>query len=96
MQRAERAEAHVHVDEHRHRQRDRCAARLGRVAARVELIPVAVWLLRVDGEDVPVERPARRERHVGHQRDLVVAKTAQRTVGDVLDGGAFVVAERAA
>ena len=70
----------------------RAAARL----ARGELVAVALGLLGVDREHVPVERPPAGERHRGHQLDLVVGEAAQAAVGDVLERGALVLAHRGA
>ena len=60
------------------------------------LVAVALRLLRVDGEHVPVERAPARERHLRHQLHLGVGEAAQAAVGDVLERRALVLAHRAA
>ena len=68
-------------------------------AARAEASSCRDGLVRgagVDGEQVPVERPARRGGHGHHQVDLLVAEGVEAAVGDVLEGGARVVADHLA
>ena len=67
-----------------------------RVLARRELLAVALRLLRVDREHVPVQRPARRQRHLRHEVDLVGSEPAHAAVGHVLEGGPFVLAHGSA
>jgi hypothetical protein len=87
-ERAERREVHVHPDDRRHRQRDDAAPDLRGPIGRAQLVRDAIGIARVDGEDVPVERTARRVGHLSHPLDLLVAEPVEAAVGDVLQGGA--------
>ena len=59
----------------------------------LELALGLVRRARVHGEQVPVERPAGGGGHGHHQVDLLVGERVEAPVGDVLEGGARVVAD---
>ena len=62
----------------------------------LELAGRLVRRARVDGQEVPVERPPRRGGHGHHEVDLLVGEGVEASVGDVLEGGARVVADHLA
>ena len=87
---AERAEAHVHPHQDRHSEGHDLGTGFGGPLAGLELVLVGLGPSRVDSEDVPVDRPIRGDRHLGHQLDFVVVEPVEAAVGDPLECGALV------